>query len=120
MARNCQFPTVGTHGCQHGPQVPIAKNFRVLNWSSWLPTWEPQGAIAKSCVFLEIRTYVFDARPLPSEGTAGSQSLKVMVPNLKKHNFLVEGSLDAQKFELMVLNVVLFIYSAGNKTVCFA
>ena len=31
-----------------------------------------------------------------------------MVPNLKKHTLPVEGSVDSKKFELMVLNVVLF------------
>ena len=38
----------------------------------------------------------------------GSQSLKLMVPNLKKHTLPVEGSVDSKKLKLMVLNVVLF------------
>ena len=42
------------------------------------------------------------------QGTADSQSLKLMVPNLKKYTLPVEGSVDSKKLELMVLNVVLF------------
>ena len=42
------------------------------------------------------------------QGTADSQSLKLMVPNLKKYTLPVEGSVDSKKIELMVLNFVLF------------
>ena len=34
-----------------------------------------------------------------------------MAPNLKKHTLPVEGSVDSKKFELMVLNVVLFLFT---------
>jgi len=61
-----------------------------------------------NCRFPEVRSYVFEAKRLSLQGTAGSQSLKLMVPNLKKHALPVEGSVDSKKLELMVLNVVLF------------
>ena len=34
-----------------------------------------------------------------------------MVPSLKKHTLPVEGSVDCKKLELMVLNVVLFLFT---------
>ena len=64
--------------------------------------------MARNCQFPEVRTDVFEAKRLSLKGAAGSQSLKLMVPNLKKHALPVEGSVGSQQFELMVLNVVLF------------
>ena len=66
--------------------------------------------MARNCQFPEVRTDVFEAKRLSLKGAAGSQSLKLMAPNLKKHALPVEGSVGvgSQQFELMVLNVVLF------------
>ena len=64
--------------------------------------------MARNCRFPEVRIYVFEAKQLSLQGTVDSQSLKLMVPNLKKHTLPVEGSVDSKKLELMVLNVVLF------------
>ena len=66
--------------------------------------------MARNCRFPGLETY--GSQPgnqrLPLQGIAGCESLKLMVPNLKKHTLPVEGSVDSKKLELMVLNVVLF------------
>ena len=55
MARNCRFPDVETCGSQLGNQrLPLQTN----------------------CRFPEVRIYVFEAKQLSLEGTAGSESLK--------------------------------------------
>ena len=97
-------PNLGTTG-YHCKELPVPRG-----WNSWFLTSEPGVTIASNCRFPEVRTYVFEAKRLSLERTAGSQSLKLMVPNLKKHTLPVEGSVDSQKFELMVLNVVLFCF----------
>ena len=95
-------PNVGTKG-YHGKELPIPRP-----WNLRFPTWEPEVAIARNCRFPEVGIYVFEAKQLSLQGTADSQSLKLMVPNLKKYTLPVEGSVDSKKIELMVLNVVLF------------
>ena len=87
MARNCRFPDLETYGSQPGNQrLPL------------------QG-IARSqkleLMFSKLSGY-------HCQELQDSQSLKLMVPNLKKHTLPVEGSVDSKKLELMVLNVVLF------------
>jgi len=66
MARNCRFPDLETYGSQPGNQRLLLQG------------------IAGSCRFPEVRIYVFEAKQLSLQGTADSQSLKLMVPNLKK------------------------------------
>ena len=95
-------PNVGTKG-YHGKELPIPRP-----WNLQFPTWEPEVTIARNCQFPEVWIYVFEAKQLSLQGTADSQSLKLMVPNLKKYTLPVEGSVDSKKIELMVLNVVLF------------
>ena len=65
MARNCRFPKVGTHGCQRG-------NHRL------------QVTIARNCRFPEVGTpgSQLGNHGLPLQGTAGSQRLELMLPNL--------------------------------------
>ena len=64
-------PNLGTRGyrCK---QLPV-------------PTWEPQVTIAKNFQFLKVGTdgsQRGNQRRLPWQGTAGSQTLKLTVPNL--------------------------------------
>ena len=102
-----QIEKVGTDGSQRGNQrfchdkeLPVPRP-----WNLQFPTWEPEVTIARNCRFPEVRIYVFEAKQLSLKGTAGSQSLKLMVPSLKKHTLPVEGSVDSKK-KIMVLNVV--------------
>ena len=103
MARNCRFPKVGTHGCQRGnhrlplqgtagsqrlellvpnlgtmgyhcKQLPVTRD-----WNSCFPTWEPYITIAKNFQFLSSQR---GNQRLPWQGTAGSQTLRLTVPNL--------------------------------------
>ena len=100
MARNCQFPKVGTHGCQRGNQrLPLqgtAGSQRLellvpnLGTKGYhckqlpVPTWEPQVTIAKNFQSLKVGTDGSQCgnQRLPWQGTAGSQTLKLTVPNL--------------------------------------
>ena len=61
---------LGTTG-YHCKQLPV-------------PTWEPQVTIAKNFQFLKVGTDGSKCRNqgLPWQGTAGSQTLKLTVPNL--------------------------------------
>ena len=108
MARNCRFPKVGTHGCQRGnhrlqlqgtagsqrlellvpnlgtmgyhcKQLPVTRG-----WSSCFLTWEPWVTIAKNFWFLKLGTDGSQRgnQRLPWQGTAGSHTLKLTVPNL--------------------------------------
>ena len=108
MARNCRFPKVGTHGCQRGnhrlpfqgtagsqrlgllvpnlatmgyhcKQLPVTRG-----WNSCFPTWEPSATIATNFRFLKVGTDGSQRgnHRLPWQGTAGSQTLKLTVPNL--------------------------------------
>ena len=45
---------------------------------------EAEVTIARNCRFPEVRIYVFEAKQLSFYGIAGCESLKLMVPNLKK------------------------------------
>ena len=108
MARNCRFPKVGTHGCQRGnhrlPLQGTAGSHRLevmvpnlgtrgyhckqlpvpRGWNSCFPTWEPWVTIAKNFQFLKVGTDGSQRgnQRLPWQGTAGSQTLKLTVPNL--------------------------------------
>ena len=118
-------PNLGTIG-YHCKELPFPKG-----WNWWFPTWEPKVTMARNCRFPDLETY--GSQPgnqrLPLQGIAGSQrlefmfsklsnyhckeiavceSLKLMVPNLKKHTLPVEGSVDSKKIKIMVPNVVLF------------
>ena len=94
MARNCRFPDLETYGSQPGNQrLPL------------------QGIAGSQ--------NVFEAKRLSLKGTVGSQSLKLMVPSLKKHTLPVEGSVDSKKLELMVLNVVLFCLLSRQPNILF-
>ena len=86
MARNCRFPDLGIYGSQ-------PKNQRV-------PLQGIAGSQKLDLMFSKLSNYHCKELRIP-------QSLKLMVPNLKKHTLPVEGSVDSKKFELMVLNVVL-------------
>ena len=108
MARNCRFPKVGTHCCQRGnhrlPLQGTAGSQRLelmapnqgtrgyhckqlpspSGWNSCFPTWEPLVTIAKSFQFLKVGTAGSQRgnQRLPWQATAGSQTLKLTVPNL--------------------------------------
>ena len=92
MARNCRFPDLETYGSQPGNQR--------------LPLPGITGSQRLELIFLE-------AKQLSLYGTVDSQSLKLLVPNLKKHTLPVEGSVDSKKLKHMVLNVALFCLLGG-------
>ena len=108
MARNCRFPKVGTLCCQRGnhrlplqgtagsqrmellvpnlgtrgyhcKQVPVPRG-----WNSRFPTWEPQVTIARNFRFREVGTLCCQRgnHRLPLQGTAVSQGIELLVPNL--------------------------------------
>ena len=75
MARNWQFPKVGTHGCQRGTTGYYCKELPVpRGWNSWLPTWEPWVTIASNCRFQKIDPIV------PNLGTIGYHCKELLVP----------------------------------------
>ena len=86
MARNCRFPDLETYGPQPGNQR--------------LPLQGIAGSQKLEFMFSKLSS--FHCKELRI-----SQSLKLMVPNLKKHTLPVEGSVDSKKIKIMVLNVVL-------------
>ena len=63
----------------HGNELPVPKG-----WNSLLPTWEPQVTIVRNCRFPEVGTHASQPgnHRLPLQGTAGSQRLELLVPNL--------------------------------------
>ena len=69
---------VGTTG-YHCKELPVPRA-----WNSWFPTWEPWVTIAKNFRFLKVGTDGSQRgnQRLPWQGTAGSQTLKLTVPNL--------------------------------------
>ena len=92
---------VGTTG-YHCKELPVPRG-----WNSWFPTWEPEVTIASNCRFPEVGTHASQPgnhrlplqknfqflevgtdgsqlgnQRLPWQGTAGSQTLKLTVPNL--------------------------------------
>ena len=69
---------VGTTG-YHCKELPVPKG-----WNSLSPTWEPQFTIARNCRFPEVGTHASQPgnHRLPLQGTAGSQRLELLVPNL--------------------------------------
>ena len=98
MARNCRFPKVGTDGSQRGNLLPwqgtagsqrlerMVPNLGTRGYHCKqlpVPTWEPQVTIAKNFQFLKVGTDGSQrGNLLPWQGTAGSQILKLTVPNL--------------------------------------
>ena len=108
IARNCRFPEDGTLGSQPGNQrLPLQAtagsqrlDLSVANvgttgyhckelpvprgWNSWFLTWEPEVTIASNCRFPEVGTHASQPgnHRLPLQGTAGSQRLELLVPNL--------------------------------------
>ena len=83
----------------HCKELPVPKG-----WNSWFPTWEPEVTIARNCRCPEVGTHASQLgnHGLPLQGTAGSQRLKLIVPNLKSHTLPVQGTADSQRLELMV------------------
>ena len=89
IARNCRFPEDGTLGSctvpnlgtrgYHCKQLPVP-----TGWKSLSPTWEPEVTIASKCRFPEVGTLCRQRgnHRLPLQGTAGSQRLELLVPNL--------------------------------------
>ena len=81
-------PNLGTRGC-HCKQLPVTRG-----WNSCFPNWEPKVTIAKNFRFLKLELTVpnvgttmarncrFPTWEPPWQGTAGSQTLKLTVPNL--------------------------------------
>ena len=92
---------VGTTG-YHCKELPVP-----TGWKSWFPTWEPEVTIASNCRLPEVGTHASQPgnhrlpfaknfrflkvgtdgsqrgnQRLPWQGTAGSQTLKLTVPNL--------------------------------------
>ena len=106
MARNgsqrleLTVANVGTIG-YHCKELPVPRG-----WNSWFPTWEPEFTIASNCRLPEVGTHASQRgnhrlplrtsvsskvgtdgsqrgnQRLPWQGTAGSQTLKLTVPNL--------------------------------------
>ena len=73
---------VGTTG-YHCKELPVPRHAS-QPWNSLLPTWEPQFTIARNCRFPEVGTHASQPgnHRLPLQGTAGSQRLELLVPNL--------------------------------------
>ena len=88
---------VGTIG-YHCKELPVPRG-----WNSWFPTWEPEFTIASNCRLPEVGTHASQRgnhrlplqflkvgtdgsqrgnQRLPWQGTAGSQALRLTVPNL--------------------------------------
>jgi len=81
-------PNLGTRH-YHCKQLPV-------------PTWEPQVTIAKNFQFLKVGTDGSKCRNqgLPWQGTAGSQTLKLTVPNLGTMQRLpLQGIAGSQKLD---------------------
>ena len=85
MARSCRVPEVGTHASQpgsHGLPVTIAKNFQFLKVGT-------DGSQRGN-------------QRLPWQGTAGSETLKLTVPNLGTRGYhLLQGIAGSQTLEYM-------------------
>ena len=113
IARNCRFPQVRSHGSQpgsyglplqatagsqrlelmlpnlgtigyHGKELPVPRP-----WNLRFSTWEPKVTIAKNFQFLKVGTGGSQRgnQRLPWQGTAGSQTLKLTVPNLRTRGY---------------------------------
>ena len=97
IARNCRFPVrsnLGTMG-YHCKQLPV-------------PTWEPQVTIAKNFQFLKVGTDGSQRGIHRLPGTAGSQTLKLTVPNLGTR-LPLQGIAGSQKLEFMFSKLSNFI-----------
>ena len=73
-------------------------------WNSLLPTWEPQVTIAKNFQFLKVGTDGSQRgnQRLPWQGTAGSQTLKLTVPNLGTRGYHCKELAGSQKVRIYV------------------
>ena len=72
-------PNVGTKGC-HGKELPVPRPCDLETYGS-----QPGNhGLPLQGIAAEVRIYVFEAKRLSLKGTVGSQSLKLMVPSLKK------------------------------------
>ena len=88
MARNCRFPDLETYGSQTGNQICSRLLLQGIAGSQKLEfMFSKLSGFLRNCGFPKLETH-------------GSKPEKVTLP--------VEGSVDCKKFELMVLNVVLF------------
>ena len=67
---------VGTTG-YHCKELPVP-----TGWNSWFPTWEPWVTIASNCRLPEVGTHASQPGNHRLPWTAGSQTLKLTVPNL--------------------------------------
>ena len=83
----------------HGKALPVPKG-----WNSCFPTWEPWVTIAKNFQFLKVGTDGSQRgnQRLPWQGTAGSETLKLTVPNLGTRGYhLLQGIAGSQTLEYM-------------------
>ena len=87
---NWWFPTQKPN-VTHGKELPASRP-----WKLGFPTWEPEVTIARNCPSQKL-DLIFSKLAAFIVRTAGSQSLKLMVPNLKKNTLHVEGSVDCKK-----------------------
>ena len=104
-----------------GQELPVSKG-----WNSRLPTWEPQVTIASNCRLPEVGTHASQPgnhrlplqknfrflkvgtdgsqrgnQRLPWQGTAGSQTLKLTVPNLGTRGYHCKEIAGSPKLEFM-------------------
>ena len=111
---------VGTTG-YHCKELPVPRG-----WNSWFPTWEPEVTIASDCRFPKVGTLCCQRgnHRLPLQGTAGSQRMELLVPNLGtrgyhckqlpvprhasqpgNHRLPLQGTSGSQRLELLVPNL---------------
>ena len=87
---------LGTTG-YHCKELPVPKG-----WNWWFPTWEPKVTMARNCRFPDLETY--GSQPgnqrLPLQGIAGSQKLEFMFSKLS--GFHCTGTAGSQSLKLMV------------------
>ena len=89
----------------HCKELPVPKG-----WNSCFPTWEPEATIARNCRCPEVGPHASQLgnHRLPLQGTAGSQRLKLIVPNLKNDTLPVQGTADSPK-----------VRTHGSVSLCF-
>ena len=92
-----QLPAhLGTIG-YHCKDFPVPKG-----WNWWFPTWEPKVTMARNCRFPDLETY--GSQPgnqrLPLQGIAGSQKLEFMFSKLS--NYHCKELRGSQSLKLMV------------------
>ena len=69
----------GSQTGYHCKELPVPRG-----WNSLFPTWEPEVTISSNCRFPEVGTLGIQPgkHRLPLQGTAGSQRMELLVPNL--------------------------------------